>query len=77
MILELSTMELELIQHSVELRLQAWRWTEEYLRTGSCEGLIEECHKLSEAEWMVEQFEALVQKILKRGEQGGKTRGPF
>ena len=63
MILELSTAQLELIKYSVELRLQTWRWTEEYLRTGSCDGLIEDCHKLSEAKLMVEQYEELYEKL--------------
>lgn len=67
MILELSSAELELIEHSVAQRLQTWWWTEEYLRTGFCVGLIEECHKLGEAEWMLEQYEVLHRKLLKAG----------
>ncbi|MEP2775831.1 MAG: hypothetical protein ABJQ29_13600 [Luteolibacter sp.] len=68
MILELSSAELELVEHSVAQRLQTWRWTEEYLRTGFCVSLIEECHKLSEAEWMVAQYEALHQKVIHANE---------
>jgi hypothetical protein len=67
MILELSSAELECVEHSVAHRLQKWRWTEEYLRTGVCVSFIEECHKLSEAEWMVAQYEALYQKLIHVG----------
>ena len=67
MILELSSAELEFIEHSLVLRLQTWRWTEAYLRTGFSDGLIEECHQLGEAEWMVERYEALHQKVIKAG----------
>jgi hypothetical protein len=68
MFLELSCAELELVEHSVACRLQTWRWTEVYLRTGNCDGLIEECHRLSEAKWMVERYETLHQKISNSGD---------
>lgn len=67
MFLELTCTELELVEHSISCRLQAWIHTAEYLRTGISEGLIEECHQVSEAEWMVEQLENLYQKITKCG----------
>ena len=74
MFLELSRAELELVEQSVACRLQTWRWTEAYLRTGNCDGLIEECHQLSEAEWMVERYETLHQKISKSGYNGGVSK---
>jgi len=74
MFLELSRAELELVEQSVACRLQTWRWTEAYLRTGVSGGLIEECHQISEAEWMVERYESLYQKISQSSDNGGVSK---
>ena len=64
--LEITSAEFEMIENSVELRLDSWRQTVQYLRTGDCEGITVECHKLTEAEWVAEQYEDLLQRLWKQ-----------
>jgi predicted ATPase len=71
MFLELTRAEWELVEHSIACRLQTWRHTLEYLKTGNCKGMIEECHQVSEAEWMVEQLESLRRKVAEGGNDHG------
>lgn len=65
MLIEVTKAEFELIECSVEKRLQAWCRTLEYLETGETEGLVEECHKESEARWLVSQYRLLTEKLKK------------
>lgn len=57
--IELTAAEFELIQTSLEKRLQTWCWTLDYLETGEAEGQIEECHKASDARWVISQHQVL------------------
>jgi len=66
MLIDLTNAELEMVEDSVAKRLQTWQWTLEYLETGKAEGMIEECHKVSEAEWVVGQYESLHEKLTRR-----------
>ena len=61
--IEISNEELEMLEVSVEIRLQTWCLTFEYLETGVADGLIAECHKPTEARWMVERYQALLEKL--------------
>jgi hypothetical protein len=69
MLIELTNEEFELVEHSVAMRLQTWRWTLEYLETGEADGMVEECHKISEAQWIVAQYERLHEKLTKRASE--------
>ncbi len=61
--IEFSNEEREMLELSVERRLQTWCWTFEYLETGVADGLIAECHKPSEARWRLERYQALLEKL--------------
>ncbi len=61
--MELTAEESELVENSVEKRLEAWCWTLEYLETGEAEGQIEECHKVSEARWVIARYQALLERL--------------
>ena len=63
MLIEVTAAELELIETSLEKRLQRWCWTLEYLETGEAKGEIEECHKVSEARWVICQYQDLLDKV--------------
>lgn len=67
--LEITSAEFEMVENSVELRLESWRQTERYLRTGDCEGITVECHKLAEAQWVVNQYEDLIQNLLRQAKR--------
>ena len=63
--IEVSAAELEILEVSVEIRLQTWRRTLEYLETGVTDGLIAECHQAGEGEWQVARYELLLKRLLK------------
>lgn len=63
--IELNAEEFELIETCLEKRLQTWCWTLEYLETGKAEGPIEECHKVSEARWVISRYKALFEKLMR------------
>lgn len=63
MLIDLTDGEFEMVEQSVAKRLETWRWTLKYLETGEAEGLIEECHQVSEARWVVEQYDHLLKKF--------------
>jgi hypothetical protein len=57
MLIELTAEEFELVETSLERRIETWYLTLKYLETGEAEGQIEECHKVSEARWVMLQHQ--------------------
>ena len=64
MLIELTAEESELVETSLERSVETWCLTLKYLETGEAEGQIEECHKMSEARWVISRYQALLEKLM-------------